>query len=382
MARITFRFGTGETGNAYLEDGWAAPLPTLVWCTGEASTLALPIGAAASLRLMVMASLQPPELTAQRFGVLVDGVNTGEGLLAKLWSVVEVRLPPSPVRVRRIALRHPDGRPGRDGDPRARSVALSWATADIADSDPVLTDDLLIPPPSLLMDGSGSGEHFRVLGEGFAHISLIQRAALRPEERVLEIGSGNGQKARVLARYLTTGTYDGLDIVPEPIQWCRDRYAHLRNFRFHVADIASSHYRPGGALRAESYRLPFADAAFDLVFLCSVFTHMLPPEVANYTREIFRVLSAGGRCVATYFLLTDDLAGWADPPAMTFPHEHGPARVLSADNPTMGVAYPEAWARALWRAAGMRVAEINFGRWCGAPDRLQALQDAMLVVKP
>jgi SAM-dependent methyltransferase len=382
MARITFRFGTGETGNAYLEDGWAAPQPTVVWCTGEASTLALPVGSVSSLRLMVMSFLRPPELAAQRLTVLVDGAKAAEAVLSKLWSVVELRLAPSTARTRQITLRHPDAQRSSDGDPSELSVALSWITADIADGDPVLTDDLLVPPKSLLMDGSGSGEHFRMLGHGFTHISLIMRAGLQPDERVLEIGSGNGQKSRVLAGYLTTGTYDGLDIVPEPIQWCRDRYAHLRNFRFHVADIASSHYRPGGALRAETYRLPFADGAFDLVFLCSVFTHMLPAEITNYCREIFRVLRAGGRCVATYFLLTDDVEGWADPPPLAFPLPFGEARVMDTANPTMGIAHPEAWVRAQWRAVGMRVAEINFGRWSGAPDRLQALQDCMLIVKP
>jgi SAM-dependent methyltransferase len=156
----------------------------------------------------------------------------------------------------------------------------------------------------------------------------------------------------------------------------------LRNFRFHGADLASSHYRPKGARSAANYRLPFADGAFDLAFLCSVFTHMLPAEVANYTREIVRVLRPGGRCVATYFLLTDDIEGWAKAPPMAFPHEFGPGRVLDPANPSQGIAHPEAWVRAQWRAAGMRVAEIGFGRWCGAPDLLHALQDSVLVVKP
>src|SRR3954452_23014549 len=43
-----------------------------------------------------------------------------------------------------------------------------------------------------------------------------------------------------------------------------------------------------------------------LVFLCSVFTHMMPNEAANYIGEIARVLKPGGRCVVTYFLLNHE----------------------------------------------------------------------------
>jgi len=382
MTKVTFRFGTGESGNAYLGIGWSVPQPTFVWCVGTVSELALPIGSATRLRLVVMAYLHPPDLTAQRLGIAVDGAKAGEAVLGKLWNVVDLTLPPSDKRLRRITLVHPDARRATDADPREVSVALSWVEAEIPPGDPVLTDDLLVPPAPLLMDGAVTEAQFRALGEGFTYINLIQRARLAQQERVLEIGSGNGQKARVLARYLSTGSYDGLDIVPEPIRWCGDRYAHLRNFRFHVADIASSHYRPAGVQSAEAYRLPFTDHAFDLVFLCSVFTHMLPAEVANYTREIARVLRPGGRCVATYFLLHDDVDGWAEPPPMAFPHAHGAAQVIDGANPAMGVAHHEAWVRLQWREAGMRVAEIAFGRWSGAPDQMHALQDAILAVKP
>jgi len=382
MARITFQFGTGESGNAYLAQGWTSPQPTFVWATGPVSELVLPVGSASLLRLRLMAFLQPPDVMAQRLGIVVDGVNVGGVTLARLWSALDVKLPPSPNRQRRLELHHPDGRTGNAADPRDLSVALSWVVADLADDDPVLLDDLLVPPAALLMDGTVTAEQFRSLGEGFVWVTLVNRAALQPTEKVLEIGSGNGQKARVLARYLAEGSYDGLDIVPEPVQWCRDRYAHLPNFRFHLADIASSHYRPGGAVPAAHYVLPFADGAFDLVFLCSVFTHMLPDEIAAYMREIARVLRPGGRCVATFFLLHDDVAGWAEPPPMQFSHPHGLARVLDEADPAKGVAHQETWVRRQWREAGMRVAEITLGRWSGAPDRLHALQDAILAVKP
>ena len=372
MTQISFRFGVGETGNAYLGEGWTAPQRGGVLSAGALSELALPLGRAPRLRLHLL--WVPPAEAPPRLVLRIDDRPVGEAVLSEPRMTLSVALPPGAARSRRIALVQPD--------PTLPRAAIAAAEAEVPEGDPVLTDDLLVPPASLLMDGSGSAEHFRMLGDGFVQISLIQRAGLQPDERVLEIGSGNGQKARSLARFLSGGSYEGLDIVPEPILWCRDRYAHLPRFRFQVADLASSHYRPEGAASAAGYRLPYEDGAFGLVFLCSVFTHMLPGEVANYTREIARVLRRGGRCVATYFLLTGDEAGWAEPPPMQFAHEAGGARVLDAENPAKGVALPEAWVRAQWRAAGMRVAELSFGRWSGAPDRLQALQDSVLAMKP
>jgi ubiquinone/menaquinone biosynthesis C-methylase UbiE len=130
--------------------------------------------------------------------------------------------------------------------------------------------------------------------------------------------------------------------------------------------------------------LPYCDGEFDLVFLCSVFTHMMPAGVTNYSHEIARVLKPGGRCVVTYFLLNDDnlkrmVTG---KPVFNFSHPFQGCRVLDAANPTQAVALPEAWVREAWRSAGMRVAEMTFGFWPGAPDVLGALQDMVIVVKP
>src|SRR4029079_302816 len=80
-------------------------------------------------------------------------------------------------------------------------------------------------------------------------------------------------------------------------------------FRFHHADIAGGAYNPSGRLTAGTYRFPFDDRSFDFVFLGSVFTHMLPEDVAHYLREIARVLAPGGTCAASFFLLADERRG-------------------------------------------------------------------------
>ena len=116
----------------------------------------------------------------------------------------------------------------------------------------------LLPPVELLFDGSSTIQEFISVGDGFTREYLLHRAHLQPNERVLDLGSGNGQKARVLATYLDSrGSYEGLDIVRAGIEWCQLAYPHLPNFRFILADdLHSTHYNPKGRVRAENYRLP------------------------------------------------------------------------------------------------------------------------------
>lgn len=241
----------------------------------------------------------------------------------------------------------------------------------------------LIPSPELLFDGSTTAAEFKAVGEGFTWALLIGRGRLQPHERVLDLGCGIGQKARVLATYLKGGTYEGLDVVPKGIDWCRERYRRFGNFRFQVADIYSSHYNPGGRFKDVEYVLPYPDGDFDMVFLSSVFTHMLPEGVAHYLSEIARVLKPGGRCIATYFLL--NAQPQRQPPwtgaVVQFPYEFKGFRVRNADNPSEAVAHHEETIRAVHAKSGLRVVEITYGFWCGGKELLGALQDSIIAVR-
>src|SRR5688500_3162291 len=114
---------------------------------------------------------------------------------------------------------------------------------------------------------------FKTEGEGVCRF-LIEECGLKPDEAVLDVGCGIGRNAVPLTRHLVGGTYDGFDIMPEAIEWCRKNITpRYPNFRFHLADVHSDRYHPGGRDSASEYRFPFEDGAFDLVFLISVFTH-------------------------------------------------------------------------------------------------------------
>ena len=60
------------------------------------------------------------------------------------------------------------------------------------------------------------------------------------------------------------------------------RYATPTQFRFQQIDVSTELYNKEGRYQASEYRFPFPDDSFDFVMLGSVFTHMLPEDVANY----------------------------------------------------------------------------------------------------
>ncbi len=76
-----------------------------------------------------------------------------------------------------------------------------------------------------------------------------------------------------------------------------------------MAEIFSRRYNPKGRYRAEEYTFPYEDEFIGFVFLTSMFTHMLPKGVRNYTSEMSRMLKPGGRCFIMYFLLNEESLG-------------------------------------------------------------------------
>lgn len=248
------------------------------------------------------------------------------------------------------------------------SVALGW-------------QDPLIPPNWL--DSGGRKERFLITGDEFFQY-FIQLCDLKPHEKVFEIGCGTGRMARPLTRFLTTGTYDGIDIVSASVKWCTNAYRHHHSFRFHFADVNNKQYNPVGPHKASEYRFPFPDSSFDFIILTSVFTHMLPNDVGHYLSEITRVLKPDGRCLITYFLINSDSQRHIREGSSryTFRHKIEGCFVESEVVPEAVVAYEESRVRGLYRLNGLNIVEpIRYGVWCGRENGL-SLQDIVIACKP
>jgi SAM-dependent methyltransferase len=249
----------------------------------------------------------------------------------------------------------------------------------------------LVPSPSMMAwEGIAVLEEWFRWGEEWS-VLLRASAALGRQSAVLEIGCGLGRIAFPLRYVLDrTGRYDGFEIVRRKVDFLQHTFQRAHpNFRFTWADVRNTHYNPGGTYAAADYRFPYPDASFDVVFAASVFTHMVPPNGANYFRETGRVLRPGGRALFSFFLLDRYRPGARraegfDAPDFNFDHPHG-------DDEGCAIAFPHdaermtaywlAWIERVAGTAGLRLAGPALpGYWSGEPHWIGA-QDVVVLTK-
>jgi SAM-dependent methyltransferase len=122
----------------------------------------------------------------------------------------------------------------------------------------------------------------RNLLQGLVEIpALVTLLRLPPGGRVLEVGCGRGNALPFLQRHCAPAALTGIDVDPALLA------AAARTIARHgiTADLRLGDVR----------RMPFADAAFDLVFDFGTCYHVAEPDRA--VREIARVLAPAGRFV-------------------------------------------------------------------------------------
>jgi ubiquinone/menaquinone biosynthesis C-methylase UbiE len=116
---------------------------------------------------------------------------------------------------------------------------------------------------------------------------LVERLALEPGERVLEIGCGHGVAATLVCERLgTAGAYTAVDRSPKMIAAAERRNAlHVANGRAEFLVMA---------LEA----LDLGERRFDVIFAARVGLFAREPQRARALAE--RWLAPGGRLVAEY----------------------------------------------------------------------------------
>lgn len=237
--------------------------------------------------------------------------------------------------------------------------------------------DALTPPRRLQLIGA---QGFHESGRTFFGY-FVELGRLQPGDRVLDPGCGVGRMAVPLTGYLTTGSYEGFDIVPKAVRWCQKHITpKYPSFRFHIADVLNKGYNPKGKHDAADYRFPYPNESFDFVLLTSVFTHMLPAGMQNYLSEVSRVLKRGKRCLITYFLLNPESQALIAQGKSHFPfaYEYGSYRLNDAAVPEAAVAYEERYVLGLFQENGLAlVPPVHYGSWCG---RRACLDDQDIVV--
>jgi SAM-dependent methyltransferase len=233
--------------------------------------------------------------------------------------------------------------------------------------------DPLLPPRRMWELVTGRDVDF--VHSGRAMLDLMRAQGLAPDHAVLEVGCGVGRAAIPLTAYLSEqGSYDGLDLMPVAIDWCRCTISpRFPRFRFHLADVKSDRYNPKGATPASRYAFPLPDDRFDFVFLGSVFTHMLPADVANYVREIVRVLKPGGRCVTSCFLIDDETRAGVAKGGTAFDFSVA-GEGYRAQDPALHeatVAYERADFEGLYAELGLEIVAFERGAWSRSSNPFQ-----------
>lgn len=229
-------------------------------------------------------------------------------------------------------------------------------------------------PPNHLRIRTGAGN--RIFND---HINFIQKSGrcwllflsrnyCTSTSDVVELGCGCGGVARALMDPWFEGTYVGVDIDKEMIEYCRKSFPAER-FEFIVSPHKSTTYCAHNldvAPMTESDLVIAEAESKDFVYSLSLYSHLLEAEVIDYLRETYRILRADGVMYMTFFCMEHVELGqrW------TFEHRRGNAYVENARYPEAVVAYHKAFMMELATNCGFR--EVTVGPQGGAQSELVA----------
>lgn len=147
-------------------------------------------------------------------------------------------------------------------------------------------------------------------------------------------------------------------------------------------DIFNKYYNPKGKIKSTEFRFPYPENSFDFAFATSVFTHMLPAEIANYLQEIHRVLKVGGTALVTAFIWNDEVAEHVAAGKSTIAFTtHGDLIVKDKHIPEDAIAIRQSDLNDYLSAAGLTLdGPIRWGSWCGRPEE-HSYQDLLHLKK-
>ncbi|WP_346881033.1 class I SAM-dependent methyltransferase [uncultured Algibacter sp.] len=231
----------------------------------------------------------------------------------------------------------------------------------------------------------GSGDF---ISQGKHHLNLLKKYTnLKESDSVLDIGSGIGRTAVALTKYLNINArYEGFDVVEKGVKWCNSKIKKdLPNFNFIYVPLNNDLYNTSYE-KADSFKFPYEDGVFDVVFLFSVFTHMGISEIDNYFGEIERVLKPKGKCLATFFLYTSEKEEETSIiEGFSFPIKKDGYRLMDKDVTSANIAIEINCLKEMIVANNLKLASIKDGIWKDEISNIKSIsneyQDIVILEK-
>jgi phosphoethanolamine N-methyltransferase len=178
-------------------------------------------------------------------------------------------------------------------------------------------------------------------GEGFLspggaeEVRTIASTTEIAGKRVLDIGSGAGGAALLLAREFGASRVVGIDVVPALVERARELASGIDRVRFE---------------RVEPGPFPFEPSSFDVVFTKDALLHF--PDKNQAFAEISRVLVAGGVFIGSDWLAGENIArcpAWA--------------RFIELRRPSFAMVGAEAMIAAMRRAGFEDIRTVDRNAW-------------------
>jgi FkbM family methyltransferase len=147
----------------------------------------------------------------------------------------------------------------------------------------------------------GLSDHKAYLDSGVEQINFLKEYHLiSRNSKILDFGCGQGRLLNSL-KYSKTkfSKYTGLDTSEDSIKWCQKYLAKSNGIEFIHLPAENARYNPN--VKGLKH-LPFENNEFDLIFLNSVFSHMLTDHITFYLSEFYKVLKNGGSLYLTAFI--------------------------------------------------------------------------------
>lgn len=222
---------------------------------------------------------------------------------------------------------------------------------------------------------------------------LVKYAELDSKSNILDIGCGGGKLVSTLASVIKEGAYSTFEVNKNYTEFWKNSIAKkYKNFTFIHADLQHSYYNPTGKLKTAEYVFPYNDNAFDIVYLNSIFTHLLPSEISHYLTEIRRVLKPEGIVLATYFIVNKeslllDSQGLSSRTLIKnsqklLNYQYDNYWTRDEDEKERLVGLDEEWLKNTYKQKEFEITNIIYGTWCGRKEITdKTLQDIIVARK-